>query len=103
MGNDSKDSLPNKNRESVGKVALCTSFLGNILTDCFLSTEFGFCILVNDHFAGRREEVGQGKEVRASIPVRPRQKAWSRNFTFQVWTQGGEEEKWEAVFSRGRV
>ena len=62
---DFKCSLPKKNRES-GHAPLP---FWEIF--CFLFTEFDFCIFVNDHFAGRREEVGQGKEVRASIPVRP--------------------------------
>ena len=64
MGNDSKDSLPKKNRESG-----TTSFLGNILTNCFLSTEFDFCIFVNDHFAGRKERgSGSGEGSQGQHP-----------------------------------
>ena len=100
MGNDSKDSLPNKNRESG-----TTSFLGNILTDCFLFTEFDFCIFVNDHFAGRTEEVGQGKEVRASFPGQGA--VWGKKFGLEIshFKSGHKEARKRngRHFSRGRV
>ena len=90
---DFKCSLPKKNRES-GHAPLP---FWEIF--CFLSTEFDFCIFVNDHFAGREERgSGSGEGSQGQLPRSGRacsgQKVRSRNFTFRVWTQGGKEEKW---------